>query len=513
MTSTEAATMDVEATEEQKQVETQRIFREDLSRNVKFLERGIATAEVHYIHRALRTVFALRKRLQPEMLSEAIASYITAGGASSSSSTTTTTTTSNSSGVTECLKIAVAALGGDVPVSEATEAAQKAKACEPETCLFFCLLAQLYLLDAKEYERGARLSLAVVSAVFSSQRRTVDPIAARVFFYHSRFYELNGSLSGIRPALLGALQTATLLNMKESRAMLLTLLLRNYLHHKLYDQAERLAAKTSFPTEAPNNVLARYLYYMGRIEAIQLNYSQAQMHLLEATRKAPTNAATAGFQQTVHKLFVIVELLMGNIPERSLFRQPMLKKPLQPYFELTQAVRVGDLSQFQAVVSRYQDKFLHDQVLILIQRLRHNVIKAGIRSISVAYSRISLRDICLKLHLDSEEDAEYIVSKAIRDGVIDATIDHEKGFVKSAEIHDVYGTSDPQHAFDKRITFCLSLYNESVKAMRYPGSSHRKELAFADEAIKRERELAQELASEDFDDEDDDGGDAMDEDL
>ncbi|KAI8324076.1 hypothetical protein GQ54DRAFT_240241, partial [Martensiomyces pterosporus] len=458
----------------------------DLGRNVRFLERGIAAAEVHYIHRALRTIFALRKRLQPGVLSEVVAAY--------------SANTSNHS-VAECLRIAAAALGG-APASEAAEARQQAKACEPEACLFFCLLAQLYLLDAKEYERGAELSRALVGVVFSSQRRTVDPIAARVFFYYSRFYEINNALSAIRPALLDALQTATLLNMKESKAMLLTLLLRNYLHYKLYDQAERLAAKTSFPADAPNNVLARYLYYMGRIEAIQLNYSQAQTHLLEATRKAPANAATAGFQQTVHKLFVIVELLMGNIPERSLFRQPMLKKPLQPYLELTHAVRIGDLSQFQAVVSRYQDKFLQDQVLILIQRLRHNVIKAGIRSISVAYSRISLRDICFKLHLDSEEDAEYIVAKAIRDGVIDATIDHEKGFVKSAEIQDVYSTSDPQHAFDKRIAFCLNLYNESVKAMRYPGSSHRKELASADEAIRRERELAQELASEDYDDDD-----------
>jgi 26S proteasome regulatory subunit N3 len=42
-----------------------------------------------------------------------------------------------------------------------------------------------------------------------------------------------------------------------------------------------------------------------------------------------------------------------------------------------------------------------------------------------------LRDICLKLQLDSEQDAEYIVGKAIRDGVIDAYIDHESGFMKS----------------------------------------------------------------------------------
>ncbi|KAJ1816732.1 26S proteasome non-ATPase regulatory subunit [Coemansia sp. RSA 2599] len=501
MSNNEGATMDVELTPEQKLAEERRILSEGtyrdradvsvhLNRNVKFLERGIAASETHYIHRALRTVLALRKRLQPEALAEIIAAYASP---------------SNQKKVSDCLGSILEALGQRPAANSA------AKVCEPEVCMYFGLLAQLFLLDAKAYERGAQLSNVLVATVSSTQRRTLDSVASRVFFYYSRFFEVVGRLSDARASLLNALQTATLSSMKETKAMLLTLLLRNYMHYKLYDQAERLAAKTSFPAEAPNNVLARYLYYMGRIEAVQLNYSQAQMHLLEATRKAPSNATTAGFQQTVHKIYVIVELLMGNIPERSIFRVPILKKPLQPYFELTQAVRVGDLAQFQDVVGRYQERFLQDQVLVLVQRLRHNVIKAGIRSISVAYSRISLRDICIKLHLDSEEDAEYIVAKAIRDGVIDATIDHEKGYVKSAEIHNVYATSEPQHAFDRRITFCLNLYNESVKSMRYPGGDHRKELAYADEAIKREREYAQELENEDFDDDVD--GDAMDQDL
>jgi hypothetical protein len=51
--------------------------------------------------------------------------------------------------------------------------------------------------------------------------------------------------------------------------------------------------------------------------------------------------------------------------------------------------------------------------------------------ISLSYSKISLRDICIKLHLDSEEDAQFIVAKAIRDGVIDATLDHHRGYMKS----------------------------------------------------------------------------------
>ncbi|KAJ2888127.1 26S proteasome non-ATPase regulatory subunit, partial [Coemansia aciculifera] len=248
-----------------------------LARNVKFLERGITASEVHYTHRALRTIFSLRKRLQLDVLAEAIAAQTSKG---------------NIPNVADCLRCAAESLGQTPEVGAST------KVCEPEVCLFLCLLVQLYHLDHNEYERGAKLSDVLVGAALSLQRRTLDPIVSRIIFYYSRFFEVSGRLADARPLLLKALQTATLMSMKETKAMVLTLLLRNFLNYKLYDQAERLAAKSAFPADAPNNLLARYLYYMGRIEAVQLNYSQAQMHLLEATRKAPSTPATAGFQQT-----------------------------------------------------------------------------------------------------------------------------------------------------------------------------------------------------------------------
>ena len=68
---------------------------------------------------------------------------------------------------------------------------------------------------------------------------------------------------------------------------------------------------------------------------------------------------------------------------------------------------------------------------ILCCRLRHNVIKTGIRMISLSYSRISLADIAMKLQLDSPQDAEYIIAKAIRDGVIEASLDHQDGYMQS----------------------------------------------------------------------------------
>lgn len=63
-------------------------------------------------------------------------------------------------------------------------------------------------------------------------------------------------------------------------------------------QADKLVSKSVFPEVASNNEWARHLYYLGRIKAIQLEYSAAHKHLVQALRKAPQHTAV-GFKQTV----------------------------------------------------------------------------------------------------------------------------------------------------------------------------------------------------------------------
>ena len=77
--------------------------------------------------------------------------------------------------------------------------------------------------------------------------------------------------------------------------------------------------------------------------------------------------------------------------------------------------------------------------------------------------RISLSDVAEKLLLDTGEDAEYIVAKVIRDGVVEATIDHENSYVQSKETLAIYSTREPMNAFHQRIAFCLDIHNQSVK--------------------------------------------------
>lgn len=372
----------------------------------------------------------------------------------------------------------------------------------------------MVLYDSKEYEKGARFSIYVIDKIKMYNRRTLDALGAKVYYYLQLCNESiapfppseQSPVTSIRETLLSALRSAVLRKDQETQAATIVLLLRNYISTASITQADLLVTHNQFPTSASNNQVARYLYYLGRIRAIQLSYSEAHAHLTAATRKAPSSAVAAGFYQAATKLLVVVELLMGDIPDRATFRQPKLERTLEPYFKLVQAVRSGDVHEFSKVLTANADVFRRDGTYTLTRRLRQNVIRTGVRMLSLAYSRISLRDICIRLGIESEQSAEYIVAKAIRDGVIEASINHEKGYMETKRPGDVYATREPAEAFHERIRACLTLHDECVKAMRFPMNMRREELQSAHESRERERELAKEIQEGDLD-EDDAGGD------
>ncbi|ESN92467.1 hypothetical protein HELRODRAFT_186129 [Helobdella robusta] len=461
---------------------------EDLKQYIKHIEKAVITKEPRFMSRTLRALVNLRKRLNNNVLHRAIVGYFLI--------------TNNSTH--PLLEY----------IDEPMETQEKGPTFRPrvgkqastpllvEIDIYLHLLVLIYLLDQNKLNHALQCADQLMDKIALQNRRTLDMLAARCYFYFARAYELTNQFDRIRSTLHARLCTCTLKSDHEGQATLLNLLLRNYLHYNLYDQAAKLIAKATFPESSSNNEWARYLYYTGRVKAIQLEYSSAHTDLMQALRKAPQHTAV-GFKQIVQKFAITVELLLGDIPDKSTFRQASLRKTLQPYFQLTQAVRTGNLARFNQVLEKFKGKFELEGTYSLIVRLRHNVIKTGVRIISQSYSRISLLDIARKLQLGSPEDAEFIVAKAIRDGVIEATIDHEKKYVQSKENPDIYSTKEPMTAFHQRITFCLNLHNQSIKAMRFPPKSYNKDLESAEERREREQqelESAKEIAEEDFDD-------------
>lgn len=488
---------DVETTEPEVDPTTKAI--QDIKSNFTLLERAVAHFDPRFTLRVLRSISSMRKHLTPEVLAEVIVETYSA-------SSSTASFLLEALGQTNAFENAPASSDMEVD-SDKNPIAQETLA---EVDAYLAILVQIYLFDQREIQKGVQFSTNLIERLRALNRRTLDSLTARAYFYYSLFFEQIAPLppspaaavTTIRQPLLAALRTAVLRKDVDTQATVMTLLLRNYLSTSHISQADLLISHNPFPVAASNNQIARYLFYLGRIRAIQLQYTEAHSHLIGATRKSPASPVARGFYQASNKLLVVVELLMGDIPDRAVFRQPALERAMHPYLLLSQAVSVADLDGFLNIVNTYSETFRKDGTYTLILRLRQNVIKTGIRMMSLSYSRISLRDICLRLGLDSEESAEYIVAKAIRDGVIEATLDHEHGFMKSKEVGDIYATREPGEAFHERIRACLALHDESVKAMRFPMNQHRLELKSAQEARERERELAKEIQEGDMDDED-----------
>ncbi|KAF1361885.1 26S proteasome non-ATPase-like protein regulatory subunit 3 [Lizonia empirigonia] len=459
----------------------------DIRSNFALLERAVAQFDSRFALRALRSMSSLRKRLTDRVLCSVII---------------LTYSPNNATARTFIEYIGMDGVAIQSVVAQYKEEVQANKTSTkeplPEIDVYIAILIQVYLYDQKEHDEGAEFSEKLVDKIRDMNRRTLDTLGAKAYFYFSLFHEeldpkppsKQSPVINIRGKLLAAMRSAVLRKDPDTQASVTTLLLRNYISTADITQADLLVAQT------------QYLYYLGRIRAIQLSYTEAHEHLTSATRKSPSGNVATGFYQASMKLLIVVELLMGDIPERDVFSQPRMERALQPYFGLVQAVRVGDLQGFLKVVQTHSAIFHKDQTYTLILRLRQNVIKTGIRMLSLSYSRISLRDMCIRLGLESEESAEYIVAKAIRDGVIEASIDHEKGFMQTKQAGDIYATREPGEAFHDRIRACLTLHDECVKAMRYPMNQHRLELKNAQEARERERELAKEIQDGDIDDDD-----------
>lgn len=533
-TSTKDAKEAVKEPKEVKDADT--LTFEDIRENVKYIERGIQSKETRYLIRVMRTLFSTRKRLNDPVLKRVINYYYitshvqnekeflltfidttitnvaTPSVALMETDDSVKTEPKDSSQLSTASSTPVPASGSSSnPVASnlaaattTTTSSTKTKLPSivlPEVDLYLNLLVLLFAIDRQKHKQALELAEKMMEKIVSQNRRSLDVIAAKCFFYYGRIHELTGKLDQIRFTLHSRLRTAILRNDYEGTAVLINLLLRSYLQFNLYDQALKLVSKSTFPTQASNNEWARYLFYNGRIKAIQLEYSEAHKNLVQAIRKAPQNEAV-GFKQIAQKFAIVVELLLGEIPDKATFRNPQLRKALHPYFQLTQAVRAGNLARFNEVLEKFGEKFIKENTWTLIIRLRHNVIKTGVKMMSLSYSKISLDSIAQKLQLDSAVDAEFIVAKAIRDGVIEAHIDHEAGFVQTKDITDIYSTLEPMKAFNQRIKFCLELRNQSVKAMRFPPKKYSEELETAEERRAREEEeleYAKEMADEEDD--------------
>lgn len=363
---------------------------------------------------------------------------------------------------------------------------------------WFLSLAVRCLVSDEQYQEAWKLIQMSIHNVIRDQKTkpSMHPLTARLYRYYGWVSEKAGQNLD-RTLLMDAHREASLRRDVDTSATILILLLRHLLQNHQVEEANKLLSNCTFPSNkvVSNNLYCRYLYYSGWIQALRLEYTMAFGNLSQCWRKAPTQVL--GFRIATQRLLVIVQLLMGDVPERSSFTHKGMVSALKPYRQITQAVRRGDLAVFQDTVSSYQTQLQQDGTYTLISRLAHSVVKAGLRQLNVSYSRISLQDVATRLGLSNATSAEFVVAKAIKDGVMDATIDHVNGYIQSHDLTNVYATTEPTYAFHRRIAYCLTTHNDAVRAMKYPPNAYKQHLLQQQSHDnKTDEEKAQELEEE-----------------
>uniref|UniRef100_A0A915E3K4 PCI domain-containing protein n=1 Tax=Ditylenchus dipsaci TaxID=166011 RepID=A0A915E3K4_9BILA len=439
------------------------------------LERG----EHNVVNRVLQSLNRTRKQMNPEILTKLCNTYLSANLAQKDLLLSWLPTSPSS--IETPMEV-------DVKPKAATRATPKEP--KPELELYIHLLVLLNLVDNQTVNTNAvECAKNLIQRVDQYDKRVLD----------------NGTIAELPQFLSGRLRLATLRNQCNTQATLIVCILRSYLIMKNFSAAAKFVEKVSFPEAAHNNDVARFYYYQGRIKALQLDYPSAAQFFQLSLRKAPQDSAI-GFKQNVQKWVVVVSLLQGEIPDRATFRLPIHRQTLAPYLKLAQAVRFGNIVEFNKVLEECSQAFKSDETLTLIVRLRQNVIKTAIRQISLTYSRIFIKDIAKKLQLPSATEAEYVVEKAIKENTIEGCIVYDKKskerYMQTTEAHNVYRTTEPQFSFDTRIRNCLELHNVAVKALRYPSDTKNGDIESIEQQREREimeMEFASEMADEDDD--------------
>jgi 26S proteasome regulatory subunit N3 len=234
----------------------------DIKRNVGLIVRATDTNQTRLTQRAIRNTTAVRTRVAPAVLAEAVEQYVpeshparagmlsllaalpsppveeAAKSESSDAAAAATAAAGGDSMETDDVTAAAAAAAAE-PVKEKWE--DKLAAAAPEVETYVSLLVLTTALREGRVTEAVDLSSALLQRVVSFNRRTLDVLAAKVVFYYSLAYERAGRIGETRSPLLALHRTCCLRHDEMGQATVLNLLLRNLLSQNLLDQAYKLA--------------------------------------------------------------------------------------------------------------------------------------------------------------------------------------------------------------------------------------------------------------------------------
>ncbi|EOB14075.1 26S proteasome non-ATPase regulatory subunit 3 [Nosema bombycis CQ1] len=195
---------------------------------------------------------------------------------------------------------------------------------------------------------------------------------------------------------------------------------------------------------------AKYNYYNGVIEMVEMNYDKA----LEFFHHASILSKNKNLSETIEKNIILCMLLKSefNIPYA-------FSKRLRVYFEIIKTVKDADMKGFEFVLEKNKEDLMKDNLYFIAQRLSQNVVQEGIRKIAFVYSRISYKDIANSLKMEVE-NVDFILKKTINQGLIRGRVENETFFSLPY--------SDKMHSLDGLVKDGLYLTKYIRDQMKYP---------------------------------------------
>lgn len=172
---------------------------QEIRDHARQIEKAVVSKEPRFILRVLRSLPNTRRKMNAVVL-RSLALHLYPAGLER-----------------ESILAFIEALPIGVAEPELPRARTATKSPLPEVDAYVHLLILVRLLDANELKLASQCSETLMKKIVGQNRRSLDLIAAKSYFYHSRVAELNGTLESIRSFLHARLRTATLRNDYEGK--------------------------------------------------------------------------------------------------------------------------------------------------------------------------------------------------------------------------------------------------------------------------------------------------------
>lgn len=237
-------------------------------------------------------------------------------------------------------------------------------------------------------------------------------------------------------------------------------IMRNLLIENNFQELGLFLSNCVFPEQIQFVNYTKYLFYRGLYYGKVGDYKNSHKYINEAMRKMPTlnpNTKQKGLKNyclLVKKHNIILELLMNEIPSPSIFDK---ETQLNHYKVLVRMVSNGLKQQFESYIKKEEHNFREDDVWHLLLAMKQIVLRNALKKVSVAYTKISERDICSKIGIEGQNNFELKAFLVKSKKFLENFKIEPSGIINFAQTEEDYSTKNIRDSYMQRMMHLNSL--------------------------------------------------------